>query len=201
MRNDVSRVWSGKLAKAEPKKSVDEVAKEIINGIGDWGNGDERVKRLKEAGYDPSAVQKKVNALMKAKEIARTAESYCGSKKKEVPAYAKDAKEVYGKGHDTYCHRFVGVVLAKCGYPKMDYSGKTAVAWKKIEAYLKKYFKQVSGEPQEGDVHMTENDKGARHIFVELGDGKKAEANSKKKYYPHISKTNKGAKNWLFRVK
>lgn len=65
MRNDVSRVWSGKLAKAEPKKSVDEIAKEVLDGK--WGNGDERVKRLKEAGYDPSAVQKRVNELLAPK--------------------------------------------------------------------------------------------------------------------------------------
>lgn len=44
-------------------KSIDEIAKEVINGK--WGNGDERKKRLTEAGYDYSAVQKKVNELCK----------------------------------------------------------------------------------------------------------------------------------------
>ena len=204
MRNDVSRVWSGKLPKAAPKKSIDEVAKEVIDGK--WGNGDERVSNLKAAGYDPDAVQKKVNELLAPKptageKIAAKARSYCGSKTKETAAYKKAAQEVYGKGNDTYCHRFVGTVLAKCGYPKMDYSGKTAAAWKKIMAYLKKNFTQVSGTPKAGDIHVTQNDKGAHHIFIELGDGKKAEANSKKKYYPHIAKTGKGAKNWLFRAK
>ncbi|MCM1222971.1 MAG: N-acetylmuramoyl-L-alanine amidase, partial [Lachnospiraceae bacterium] len=32
---------------------------------GDWGNGDERRKRLAAAGYDYSAVQKRVNELLK----------------------------------------------------------------------------------------------------------------------------------------
>ena len=40
-----------------------EVAKEVING--QWGNGDDRKARLKAAGYDYSAVQAKVNKLLK----------------------------------------------------------------------------------------------------------------------------------------
>ena len=49
-----------------PKKTVDEIAKEIIDGKGDWGNGDERKKRLTEAGYDYDAVQKKVNDILES---------------------------------------------------------------------------------------------------------------------------------------
>lgn len=45
------------------KKSVDAIAREVIRG--DWGNGDERKKKLTAAGYDYSAVQKKVNELLK----------------------------------------------------------------------------------------------------------------------------------------
>ncbi|MCM1497131.1 MAG: N-acetylmuramoyl-L-alanine amidase [Clostridium sp.] len=44
-------------------KSVDDIAREVIRG--DWGNGDERRKRLAAAGYDYSAVQKRVNELLK----------------------------------------------------------------------------------------------------------------------------------------
>lgn len=207
MRNDVSRVWSGKLNgklyTGEKKKTVDQIAQEVIDGK--WGNGDDRVKKLKEAGYDPSAVQKKVNDILYAnaesEKIASKAKSYCGSKTKETAAYKKAAQEVYGKGNDTYCHRFVGVVLAKCGYSKMDYSGNTADAWKKIFAYMRKNFKEVSGSPRAGDIHITKSSSGAYHIFIELGDGKKAEANSKKKYYPHVANTTTGKSNWLFRVK
>ena len=44
------------------KKSVDEIAKEVIRG--DWGNGDDRKNRLTAAGYNYSEVQAKVNELL-----------------------------------------------------------------------------------------------------------------------------------------
>lgn len=47
----------------DPKKSVDEIAKEVIKGL--WGSGEERKKALTDAGYDYAAVQKKVNELLK----------------------------------------------------------------------------------------------------------------------------------------
>ena len=46
-----------------PSKTVDELAKEVINGK--WGNGDDRKKRLTNAGYDYNAVQKRVNEILK----------------------------------------------------------------------------------------------------------------------------------------
>lgn len=48
---------------AAKKKTVDQVAREVIQGK--WGNGAERKKRLKAAGYDYEAVQARVNALLK----------------------------------------------------------------------------------------------------------------------------------------
>ena len=45
------------------KKSNKEIAKEVI--AGKWGNGEDRKKRLKAAGYDYNAVQKIVNELLK----------------------------------------------------------------------------------------------------------------------------------------
>lgn len=45
------------------KKTVDEIAREVINGK--WGVGADRKKRLTDAGYDYSAVQKRVNELLK----------------------------------------------------------------------------------------------------------------------------------------
>lgn len=54
-------------------KSLDEVAKEVINGK--WGNGSERKERLEAAGYVYSAVQAKVNELL-------------GSSSKPAPAHA-----------------------------------------------------------------------------------------------------------------
>ncbi len=44
------------------KKSVDEIAREVIQGK--WGNGEERKKRLIAAGYDYVEVQKRVNKLI-----------------------------------------------------------------------------------------------------------------------------------------
>ena len=52
--------------KIDPKvpldKTVDEIANEVI--AGKWGNDPDRSKKLKEAGYDAKAVQKKVNELL-----------------------------------------------------------------------------------------------------------------------------------------
>lgn len=45
------------------KKSVDEIAREVIQGK--WGNGAERKKKLTDAGYDYNAVQKRVNELFR----------------------------------------------------------------------------------------------------------------------------------------
>ena len=45
------------------KKTVEQLAKEVIRG--DWGNGAERKQKLTAAGYDYSAVQKRVNKLLR----------------------------------------------------------------------------------------------------------------------------------------
>lgn len=42
---------------------MEELAKEVIDGK--WGNGSDRKSRLTAAGYDYSAVQDKVNELLK----------------------------------------------------------------------------------------------------------------------------------------
>lgn len=47
---------------AQPSKSVDEVAREVIRG--EWGNGSDRRQRLEAAGYDYDAVQDHVNAIL-----------------------------------------------------------------------------------------------------------------------------------------
>lgn len=53
------------------KKSVEEIAKEVL--AGKWGNGTDRKNRLAAAGYDYSAVQAKVNELSGKKTTATTA--------------------------------------------------------------------------------------------------------------------------------
>ena len=45
------------------KKSVTEIAKEVIQGK--WGNGTDRKNRLEKAGYNYNEVQSIVNKLMK----------------------------------------------------------------------------------------------------------------------------------------
>lgn len=66
-----------KPAKPEPKptkkKTVAQLAKEVIDGK--WGNGDERKKKLTDAGYDYDKVQAKVNEMLKPKEITYTVKS------------------------------------------------------------------------------------------------------------------------------
>ena len=54
--------WDKREVQPQPK-SIDEVAGEVIRG--EWGNGEDRVNRLTEAGYDYSAVQARVNELFK----------------------------------------------------------------------------------------------------------------------------------------
>lgn len=54
---------SGKLPTGcKSASTVDEVAREVI--AGKWGSGAERKKRLTAAGYDASAVQSRVNAIL-----------------------------------------------------------------------------------------------------------------------------------------
>ena len=44
------------------KKTVEELAQEVMQGL--WGNGEDRVRRLTEAGYDYQSVQNRVNQLV-----------------------------------------------------------------------------------------------------------------------------------------
>lgn len=52
-------------APGKANKSNDTIASEVIRG--DWGNGDERARRLRTAGYDPAAVQAIVNGRLAGK--------------------------------------------------------------------------------------------------------------------------------------
>lgn len=65
---DYAKVQSAvnKLVKASQMsedKIINAVAHEVI--IGKWGNGQERINRLKAAGYNPTIIQNKVNEILK----------------------------------------------------------------------------------------------------------------------------------------
>ena len=49
--------------KVKPKKTNEEIAKEVI--AGKWGNGETRKKKLEEAGYNYATIQRLVNKLLK----------------------------------------------------------------------------------------------------------------------------------------
>lgn len=54
--------WRSAPTPPTPQKTIDEIAREVIAGL--WGSGDERKRRLIEAGYDYYAVQKRVNEIL-----------------------------------------------------------------------------------------------------------------------------------------
>lgn len=60
VQNRVNEILTG--ASAPAKKTVDELAREVIRG--EWGNGSDRRVRLTQAGYDYDAVQKRVNEIL-----------------------------------------------------------------------------------------------------------------------------------------
>lgn len=60
VQNKVNQMLSGNAS--APSKSVDQLAREVIQGL--WGNGSDRKNRLTAAGYDYNAVQARVNQMM-----------------------------------------------------------------------------------------------------------------------------------------
>ena len=54
--------YTGKGLCAPPKRTVDQLAHEVLGGL--WGGGDSRKKALTEAGHDYDAVQKRVNEIL-----------------------------------------------------------------------------------------------------------------------------------------
>lgn len=66
-KNAIYRLFQDKVnAKVANKKTAREVAEEIVNGIGNWGNGETRKKNLEAAGYNYREVQDIVNELCKS---------------------------------------------------------------------------------------------------------------------------------------
>ncbi|MBS6345050.1 MAG: N-acetylmuramoyl-L-alanine amidase [Bifidobacterium pseudolongum] len=78
---------------ANGKLSVDQVAREVINGK--WGNGADRMAKLKAAGYDAAAVQARVNEICGMSGAAGPAPAA------NIDAIARDViNGAYGNGAD-----------------------------------------------------------------------------------------------------
>lgn len=60
--NRLGQIAEDVNAKLSPKKTVSELAQEVI--AGKWGVDPERTKKLTAAGYDAAAIQKEVDILM-----------------------------------------------------------------------------------------------------------------------------------------
>lgn len=79
------------------KKSVEELAKEVIRG--DWGNGQERKDKLAAAGYDYDTVQAKVNELLNPKPTTSATPLSAG--KKSVEEIAREViRGNWGNGQE-----------------------------------------------------------------------------------------------------
>lgn len=75
-------------------KSVEELAKEVLNGV--WGNGEERKNRLTQAGYNYSEVQSKVNEMLYGKSI-NSSKTYIVKKGDTLSSIAKNYGTTYQK--------------------------------------------------------------------------------------------------------
>lgn len=83
--NSLNHLGSEKTSKPVAKKSIDELAKEVISGK--WGNGKERKEKLLSSGYEYDVVQARVNELL--------------SKKKTVDNLAKEViRGDWGNGEE-----------------------------------------------------------------------------------------------------
>lgn len=92
------KVENPQRSKPQPAKlSSNQVALEVIRGV--WGNGQDRVNRLRASGYNPEEIQKLVNQLKK------------GPGRKSVDQVASEVvKGMWGNGSDRYYR------LKKAGY-------------------------------------------------------------------------------------
>lgn len=105
VQDRVNEILEG--APSTPKKSIDELAQEVIRG--DWGNGSDRRKALESAGYDYDAVQNRVNELSEgskpqlksidevAKEVIRGDWGNGAERTKKLKAAGYDAKAVQNR--------------------------------------------------------------------------------------------------------
>ena len=208
MRLDVLKVWSGKLnskapatSKPAPKKSVEEIAKEVIDGK--WGNGDDRIARLKKAGYDPDAVQKKVNELLKptpkpkptaASKIVAKAKAYAwayGTPQKKWAYKTGSALSAYKSALKKYLNKSKKISQSDCGYfvttcvRASGVSGTFLALRGNKEAFppvpntmkiVHKGKKVPANLLKAGDIIRYKKKSGSQHTLMYIGGGRIAEA-------------------------
>ena len=75
-------------------KSIDTIAREVIDAK--WGNGEDRKKRLTDAGYDYDKVQARVNELVRNIKVGSTVKVKKGAKTYDGKSLASF---VYGRKH------------------------------------------------------------------------------------------------------
>ena len=176
----------GATKKTITSKTVDQLAEEVI--AGKWGNGDERKKKLTAAGYEYSAVQRKVNEML-AKTTTKTTTTKKTTKMDNLFAACKTmANWMYKSRYKwqqnptiakakTYstCVTYVACVLQKVGVLKAGkwiyfQNGKVYGTTKDMQViYCKgKRPAQLKKVLKKGDIVM-HNDTKAGHIEIFSG--------------------------------
>lgn len=134
-------------------KTVDTVAHEVISGI--WGNGDIRVNSLKEYGYDPKEIQKRVNEILNGDAIKSTTSKQNDNRPTEqkitasatAKKFAKSVSGTYVTTADLYLRHDSGtnkkaICLIPKGFKAQCY-GYYNLEVKNLNTYVKWLYIQV----------------------------------------------------------
>ena len=108
-------------------KTIDQIVLEIFDGK--WGSGDDRKKKLEKAGYNYSAIQKRINEVSTHMKSRKEAMKPWFDACKAQQEWSYNAKYNWGKwdktikGSKNYgtCITFPNVVAMRCGLIKQNY--------------------------------------------------------------------------------
>ena len=117
-------------------KSIDELAREVI--AGKWGNGEERKRRLNEAGYDYNVIQERVNELVKGSTKSYIQINTTQGVWSRIGGYGFNAKKYKVIPYNTKCELLNKNVGYANGYnwDKVVYEDKTVYLPNKWNKYL-----------------------------------------------------------------